>query len=656
MSLLKTLKHCSKHTLILVAVASGTVVAGCGSDGSDGSGDSVQDYFDALSDWSEVPEASDTESDPTTERRYLASADGKSWPFDCEVVTHDIVEKHDEILNFDSGAEYVKPGMILAGNDFLKGELSPIPLPRAPITLSINVPGVTTATVRVADPNVSNIQQGIATLQAQAEQAANDSYAAQLSYEQHSVQSVEEMAYKLGVSASWDGLFASAAFSAKFADEEKVEKYTVVSKLMQQMYTITFAHDSFPAARDFFSSSLTESQIAGAEGNGFLGSNNIPVFIGSVTYGRMVVFTATSTQVSSSQELQSTLEAAGATWSAKAELTAEEKSFLSSLDIEVLAVGGNQAQVSNAIKTGDWSDLYAEADILNSVPLRYTVHALTGVRPLASIGDTTSYTAADCRPVQGWYETPGPNGIVFTEISTNATNDPVYAIGRNGATYTPYRLEGDSFVAVPSYSANAPLQVAVDDVGNVFVQDSSVGKMFRLASGGSEWLTFDSSGGYLTFDAGGQDWLVALSVTYSDNQNDLYYLNWGSGAWTYWFDESQNMKYGEAPWFTAFTNGYIGRHGGGLYRRYRDGSYNELSTDTAELDTVQKYSAASADELYAIRSASGEVVRFNSGSKKFETPIAPPAGKTITDLEATSAGRLWAVTSDGMIYAYAPPR
>jgi hypothetical protein len=100
MTLLNVFKQRSKHSLILVAVASCTVLSGCGADdgGDDGSGgssggssgssggsagssggssgDPVQDYFDALPDWDEVPEPSDTASDSTTERRHLTAADG----------------------------------------------------------------------------------------------------------------------------------------------------------------------------------------------------------------------------------------------------------------------------------------------------------------------------------------------------------------------------------------------------------------------------------------------------------------------------------------------------------------------------------------------------------------------------------------------------
>jgi Thiol-activated cytolysin len=616
----------------------------------------VDSYFDALGDWSASPAPSETKSEPTVERRNLQTESGTKWPFDCELVEHDIVEQHEEILNFDSGAEYVKPGVLLVGNEFVKGNLSPIPLPRAPITISINVPGVTTAKVVIQDPNISNIQQGIATLQAEAE-AASDSYAAQLSYEQHTVQSTQEMAVKLGVSAGFDGLFASANFSAQFENEETVEKYTVVSKLMQQMYTITFAQDGLRNARSFFSPTLSIDDVLDAEADGFLAKDNVPVFIGSVTYGRMVVFTATSSKAGSRQALQTSLQASGSSWSASADLSAEQRSFLASLDIEVLSIGGNQSEVTQAIKTGDWSELYAGADILNSVPLRYTVHAITGTRPIAAIGDTTSFTTADCSAVEGWYERTGPAGLKFTDISTNPGNSPIALVGETGGTYAPYSVGEDDITLTPGYSKTAALDVAVDDVGNTFIYDAVSASFSRLAPGSQAWSTYPqvNAFGALSFDAGGQDFLVALTQTYSDNQNNLIKINWGSPPID-WIDESQNMKTNEAPWFAAVGTGYVGRHGNELGRRANDGGWTQYSADTTELNTVQKYTAASATELYALRIATGQVVRFNAATKKFDRPINPPTGKTILQAEATSNGRLWAITTDGKLYAYSPPR
>jgi hypothetical protein len=618
----------------------------------------VGEYFDTMLAWASVPEPAETVSEPVAERRTLRTSEGNTHGFDCQVVQHDIVSKHDEILNLDSGSAYVRPGMILVGSEFKQGNLQPVPLRRAPIRLSINVPGVANATVTVEDPNVSNIQQGIATLQAEAEAAAGDSYAAQLSYEQHTVQSLEEMAYKLGVSGSFDGGLVSGGFSAKFANEESEEKYTVVSKLMQQMYTITFAQDSFPTVRDFFASDIALDELEQAEETGFMSRTNVPVFIGSVTYGRMVVFTATSTRASSSSELEANLHAAGTTWSANADLSLSQKEFLSSLDVEVLSIGGNQGSVTNAIKTGNWSELYDGADILNSVPLRYTVYALSGTRPIAAIGDTTRFSSANCNALEGWYSLPAPAGVQLTDVSTNPTNDPVMLVGRKQGVSAPYRLVGEELVPVLDYTSTQDLDIAVDDAGNTFLYDPANLTVRRLAVGGATWEGGTAADGsaWLVFDAGAPNSIVSMTHTYSDNQNDLWRLTWG-GSWGYWLDEVQNMKVGAmaAPYFSAVGDGYIGRHGGGLYRRFADGLTSEISADTADLDQLVFYSAASPSEIYAI-STGGRVRQFNADSVKFDIERGSPEGKAVTRLEASSNQRLWAITSDGQLYSFVPPR
>jgi hypothetical protein len=648
--------------------AGGSVSAGGDGDGGGEGGESnepddpplprenIDAFLAGLSDWPEPPKASSVTSAPIDERRNLETEEFEEWPFDCAVVKHDITEQHEEILNFDGGAEYVKPGLLLVGDEFLKGNLAPIPLKRAAITLSINVPGVSKASVTVTNPNSSTIQDGIAKLQAEAEEAAEGSYAAQLSYDQHTVQSVEEMKVKLGVSAGFDGLFASASFSSKFENESSIEKYTVVSNLRQQMYTITFAQDALTKPRDFFDPSVSLDDFVEAESDGFLGRSNVPVFISSVTYGRMVVFSATSTQAASRSLLQATLEASGTNWSASADLSVEQKDFLSSLDIEVLSIGGNQEDATNAIRTGNWTELFAGADILNSVPLRYTVRALSGTRPIAAIGDTTRYTVSDCTAIEGWYETEGPNGMRFTDVSTNADNDPIMVVGEVDGTYSPYQIDGPEVKPIAGFAKLGPLDVAVDDIGNTYLWDSQSFVLNKLPLGGTAWSSYpDGRQDILQWDAGAQDVVLVLSATYSDNQNNILRFNWGEKAID-WIDEAQNMKTNQPPYFASVGTGYVGRHGGEFGYRAEDGGWTQYTGDTDELNTVERYTAASANEVYAVRIATGEVVKFDAATKKFTSYAAAPSGKSITLVEATSNGRLWAITSDGSLYAYAPKR
>jgi Thiol-activated cytolysin len=614
----------------------------------------VQAYFDGLTDWPEAPAASDITTQNNLSRE-LTIPNGGARKFSCSVTQHDIVEQRRAIVNLDSAAPYIKPGAVLSGDDFAKGELTPLSLPRAPITLSIDVPGVAEPTVRVENPTLANIQKGISALQGRAKEATmGTSYAGDHFYEQHAVESVEEMAHKLEVGASFDAAFASGSFSAAFEGADSQQKFTVYSNLLQSMYTITFSHDSFETGRDFFSSSLSLEQIEEAERAGYLSPDNPPVFIGSVTYGRMVVFTATSTQVESSSQIETQLNAAGTNWKGNAALTAEQKAFMSTLDIEVLSVGGNQTDISSAIRTGDWSLLYAGADILNSVPLRYEVRSLSGVRPIAVIGDTTQFSKTACTPAEAWTKF-GDDGITFTDISSNPQNNPVFAIGEVAGVRKAYKFDGRNFGVIGSDPLD-PTNIAVDVAGNAFIQHAGV--IWRLPISGGGWSNTGLSGGQLEIDAGATNWLVALSGTYAGDQNDIR-ISDGAATWTAVIDDAQTVRVNEPHWLTAVDKSWIGRWGGDLLRYDPQAGTTVLSNQTANLDTVSRYSAASGAEVYAVNKPGTQIMKLNRDNQLFELNAEGPLGHTIKDLEAVAANqsnsnRFWVVTTAGKVYAYTP--
>ena len=101
------------------------------------------------------------------------------------------------------------------------------------------------------------------------------------------------------------------------------------------------------------------SDLLAAETQGYLAEDDPPVFIGSVTYGRMVVFTATSTKASDASQLQANVQAESGVWSGTGMVSADQKNYLASLHYDVLAIGGDDTNVAAAITAGDWSGLYA---------------------------------------------------------------------------------------------------------------------------------------------------------------------------------------------------------------------------------------------------------------------------------------------------------
>jgi hypothetical protein len=314
-----------------------------------GSG-AVQKALTALPVWPQPPAATDTPSDlPVEQRRLRVGSEEKTYS--CKRTKHDIIANHDEVLNFSIGAEYVLPGLLLQGKPFQVGELSPIPIgpgKRAPIDISISLAATKNPTETVVNPSSATIRAAITKLQARAKEAAGTTFAATVAYSKKEVQSMEQLSYALNVDLDYDGPFTDVGFQAAFASQETTRKFTVVAMLQQDMYTISFAHDQFMRHSDFFTDAFTTEDIRGLEQDGALGPDNLPVFVSTVTYGRTIVFTATSTQVDSASQVEQALKVSydstiGGSGSVSEAAKAAARAVLNSLEIKVLALGGTAA-------------------------------------------------------------------------------------------------------------------------------------------------------------------------------------------------------------------------------------------------------------------------------------------------------------------------
>jgi hypothetical protein len=490
-------------------------------------GDEVQDFLNGLGKWAQPPAASVTQSDlpPKDQTKTVGGVEQK---FSCSYVQHDIIADHDEILNFDLGSQYVLPGLILQGGLFEHGELAPVPFAadrRAPVKLYVNVAG-TQDSFEIADPpTTGGLSDAVAQLQQRAEVAAGDNFAAKVSYSKQEVQSFEQLNYALGVDFEYDGPFVDAGFQLAFEHQDTQEKHTVVMKLSQDMYNISFAYDEFMRTADMFTDKLTVKDMEGLQEDGYVGVDNRPVFISSVTYGRMVVFTATSSKGESATKIQQALQlsydsAIAGDTSISEEARAEAKKTVSELEIKVLTIGGNSDTVSTAISTGSWDNLFAQPDILSAVPLRYVVRSMSGNRPIARIGDTTQFTTSECRLIpkeHGWLRQDKNGVYTFKDVTSNQTG-ATWALTSNAIVkWNP--LATTNFEQVIPFNG---LDISVDNAGNLWTVNDKNELHVMLA--GTTNLAKHTNGQAIAV-ASGAPGSFFLSKTYSDNQRDFWRIS-----------------------------------------------------------------------------------------------------------------------------------
>jgi hypothetical protein len=634
-------------------------------------GDDVQGYLNELSGWVQPPPDSEMTSELDPENRSLA-VDGNAQDFKCTRVEHDIVANHDEILNFDIGSQYVMPGLILQGTPFQEGELAPIPFARgkrAPIKLYVNVAGTEDASEVAYPPTTAGLTSAVSRLQERAKEAAGDNFAAKVTYSHSEVQSMEQLMWSLGLDFNYDGAVVDVGFQAAFSNQEKTDKHTVVMKLQQDMYTVSFAYDELMRGADFFTDQLTKKDLQQLERDGYISEDNQPVFISSVTYGRMVVFTATSTRSESASAISQALQLSydsfvGGSTSLDENAKAETKATLSNLEIKVLALGGNSDTVSGAIQAGDWGSLFAKPDILSAVPLRYVVRSMSKNRPIARIGDTTKFTTSECSPIprqEGWVAVNATEFTSFKDITNNQTPGEVWALG--DASYMRNLYKYDATLDPPAFVKK------MSNVNLVDISLSSNGTLWAISNdqhlmvlppGATAWQVHPKNPYPVTALESGQDATLYMSGTYSDGQRDLGKIFDDLSKDPVGFlDDAQcipgtHYSFGVTDQGAFYLNGWAGR--GMLLCGSPDGCgrcYGDLPVIGTGL---QQISAVSGSEIWAVDSGN-HIVEYDGTQKKFGEPIAALATpESIRQLEAGTDLSHWMISNADRVYRYVVPK
>lgn len=319
--------------------------------------------------------------------------------YQCTFQDYDVTKQFDSIVGLDSHMASVRPGMILEGNGVRNGVFNPIPLPRSPLTLSIDLP-IKNPTRTITNPNSATIQQAIAELQAEADaELSADALRSSFTHTTQVVESLEDAAFFFGVDLKYSGPLFSAGMSASFEQTRTAGTQSFAVKHVEELYTITLADDAIAKESDFFAPSVSLADIQALEAVGQLGPDNPPVYVKSVTFGRAVLATAQAQQQFDSQELGLTVQGGAFGVSADAKYTNAYKTLASSSSFQLLALGGSAAEAQKALAAAQITDIFGAARAGTAVPLYYKMHFLEGARKPAKVGSATKYTAEECAPV-----------------------------------------------------------------------------------------------------------------------------------------------------------------------------------------------------------------------------------------------------------------
>jgi len=426
----------------------------------------VNAFVNKLPDW-EVPS---TVEDPPEDLPDEQDLEDNQY-YRCNVVQYDMKRNFDSIVAVGANATALKPGMLVQGNGVKDGSLSTIGLKRSPLLLSVNL-ALDTPSRRVDVPTSSSIQDAIASLQREADTRLGSIpvVPAMINFKVQQAYSFSQAMLSAGISLSYDAVFANGSVSSTFNQNSSVQSHSVVVKLLQPMYTISFADDEMAEPGDFFAEDVTQADFDRQRELGTMGPGNLPCYVQSVTYGRMLVYTMTSTEATSSQELQLAVQASYGAWEGSGQVDTRQKQLVNNSTIQVQVFGGTQQDQLDAIKTalhtGDFSAFLTEVPATTAVPLSYRINDLKNRQP-AVIGDATKFSIKECEAVNDMMFTVSLDSITVVDGCMDQTlfdiesyvdvsgNGEYWLMHRSGPAFTREDLANAYHQAIFTLTADA---------------------------------------------------------------------------------------------------------------------------------------------------------------------------------------------------------
>lgn len=375
--------------LFAVFIATTLVLSGCGESGTEPEVTDlpeVNDYLHSLPDWSAFADVQPDENAPAGDE--LATMDGARL---CTETPYSITENPEAIVTFGSAPNVMYLGSLIQGDTYLGGVMSMEELPirqRAPLVIAINLFSGTQVADTVVNPDGASVQAGLDGLISDAFQGGQAT-STRIYYEETETYSLRQATLSLGLSVRGLGKSVSGQLDYSATREE----HTITAFYQHVMFEAFIVPPQTPA--EFFSDAFTMEHLQQQIDLGNVGPDNLPVYVGRIQYGRMMMYTMTSTH--SADDMALAVRASyGA---ASGELEASYQQILNDASYTFATIGGSDSTSNDALaklKEGGIRAYFESEDpITSAVPLSYTLYNLAD-GSIAQVSETTEYTMTEC--------------------------------------------------------------------------------------------------------------------------------------------------------------------------------------------------------------------------------------------------------------------
>jgi len=502
--------------------------------------------------------------------------------YSCQVQPFTLTDNPEQIAMYSPDRDILYAGGLIQGKSHRDGLGSLLGLPiseRAPINVSI--PGLANDdNFRTVDsPNQASVDQAIGSMIGGAT-ASGLSTPSSISFKMETYHSETQSALQMGLSGRYLGFEGSASGSI----DKKQSETTITAQFYQKMYEVVVEAPQSPG--DFFSEDFTEARLQQQVNQGRIGPDNLPVYVSTIVYGRMMMFSLTST--ASESDIRATMQAGynSIGGNVEANLSAKQKSILSESKIKITSIGGDAEATLAMIRSGDWSQYFTDnAPLSSAAPMSYTFRNL-GDGSIASVAETTEYNIRSCQAKQA---TPGTfsfldaqnlslpvsapakvmtgdiNGdgnqdLIYNHVSANA-NETVVAFSNGDGTFTMSTPTSHSATPADGWSQYV---VKVGDFDNDGRDDLAWGRVLTtnttyigLSNGDGNFeempvFTREGSGwrDVYTFDVGDIDGKNGDDLVWNTlNSVNRTYVSFSNGDGTYGINNfgETDQKWNDSP-------------------------------------------------------------------------------------------------------------
>ncbi|GAB1416788.1 hypothetical protein MASR2M117_21940 [Paludibacter sp.] len=232
---------------------------------------------------------------------------------------------YDEQMVMNPQTDVIYPGALIKGESVLDGTYTLIAAKRKPITISTSLLGGSNTSIQVADPKLSTIREAVNSLMKQ----EYDVPFANMSFTIEQANSEQQLDMALRASNKGGGVNVKGGFDFS----NKKVKTRLVAKFIQSYYTLDMDLPNKPS--DLFDADVDQK----------LFGSLMPMYVSTVTFGRMALFTIESEL--SETEVRTFLNASYA--NVKGSVSADFNSLQSKSTMKVYILGGSGANASATI-------------------------------------------------------------------------------------------------------------------------------------------------------------------------------------------------------------------------------------------------------------------------------------------------------------------